>query len=82
LRVRLNQIEAAGLHRLPHPGGPAGSVEQLTPEEVGLQLLVRHHAQIALTRHGEDCRSRDHVVGEMLKLDPIMLETQAGGGVT
>ena len=39
----VHKIEAASPHRLPHSGGPAGSVEQLTPEEVEPQLPMRHH---------------------------------------
>ena len=70
----LDQVEAAGPHRLPHPCSPTRSTEQLTLEEVEPQLLVRHHSQVAFTHRGKDRRGKDCVGGEMLELDAVVME--------
>jgi hypothetical protein len=49
-------------------------VEKLTPEDVELQLLVWHHPQVALTQHGRNHCFGDDIGGEVLKIDPIVME--------
>jgi len=49
-------------------------LEELTPKKMKPQLLVGHHAQVTLAPSDENRRVGDGVGGEMLKLDPIMME--------
>ena len=62
----LDQVEATGTHRFPHPS--TESVKQLTLKEVEPRLPVRYHSQVALTHHDKDRRNGDCVGGEMLEL--------------
>jgi hypothetical protein len=65
----LDQVEAAGSHRLPHPSSPAGNTEPLAPVEVKPQIPMWHHTQVAFTHHGKDRHGGDSIRGEILELD-------------
>ena len=69
----LDQVEAAGSHRLPHPSSPTWSMEQLTPIEVEPQIPMWHHPQVALTHHGKDHHGGDSIRGEVLELDAVVV---------
>jgi len=69
----LDQVEAAGSHRLPHPSSPTGSTEQLAPVEVKPQIPVRHHPQVAFTHRGKDCR------GEIALGENVGARRRSGG---
>ena len=69
----MHQVEAAGLHWLPHPRGPTGSTEKLTLVEVEPQVPMRHHPQVALTHGSKDRHGGDGIGGEVLELDAVVM---------
>jgi len=68
-----HQVEAPGPHRLPHPCGSTGGVEELAPIQVEPQVPVRHHRKIALIHRGENRRGGDGVWRKVLKLHTVMV---------
>ena len=69
-----HQVEAPGPHRLPHPYGSTGGVEELAPIQVEPQILVRHHLEVALTHCCENRHGSDGVRRKVLKLHNVVVE--------
>ena len=68
-----HQIEAAGTHRLPHPCGSTGGVEELAPVQMEPQILVRYHPEVALTHRCENRHGGDGVRRKMLDLHTVIV---------
>jgi hypothetical protein len=68
-----HQVEAPGPHRLPHPHGSTGGMEELTPVQVEPQVPVWHHPEVALTHRGKNCHGGDGILRKMLELHPVVV---------